>query len=214
MTAPNQPAAIDPYQPIDALRSCRTTDPAPSRSASMKQPFVATGSRPEVDSHRRPLTGASFAPFRTRSVNWRLRCREQGTWTAEVIQRVDVEELPTRLDGLFQLWVPTGAGQRHIQRILRAEKQTSPRPCQRDHTAFPFMALEMFPERPLVSQDCELCCTLQPDGAGASPRAVKRLLPVTPTMQVWEGRTPMFGLGIKLERMAPPSWPCQPCSSP
>lgn len=31
------------YQPIDALRSCRTTGPDPSRSASAKLPFVAYG---------------------------------------------------------------------------------------------------------------------------------------------------------------------------
>jgi hypothetical protein len=46
------PAGQDPYQPIDAIRSCRMTDPAPSRSASMEQPFVATGSRPGPDARR------------------------------------------------------------------------------------------------------------------------------------------------------------------
>jgi hypothetical protein len=35
--------ARDPYQPIDALRSCRTTGLDPSRSASTKLPFVAYG---------------------------------------------------------------------------------------------------------------------------------------------------------------------------
>ena len=36
-------AHLDPYQPIDALRSCRTTGPDPSRSASTKLQFVAYG---------------------------------------------------------------------------------------------------------------------------------------------------------------------------
>jgi len=38
---------IDPYQPIDALRSCRTTDPDASRSASTKLSFGAYGERPQ-----------------------------------------------------------------------------------------------------------------------------------------------------------------------
>ena len=36
----------DPYQPIDALRSCRTAGQSPSRSASTKLPFVVYGGRP------------------------------------------------------------------------------------------------------------------------------------------------------------------------
>lgn len=40
---------LDPYQPIDALRSCRTTGPHASRSAVTKLPFVACGARPEAD---------------------------------------------------------------------------------------------------------------------------------------------------------------------
>ena len=38
---------LDPYQSLDALRSCPTTGPDPSRSASTKLPFVAYGGRPE-----------------------------------------------------------------------------------------------------------------------------------------------------------------------
>ncbi len=54
-------ARVDPYQPIDALRSCRTTVPGPSRSASTKLPFVAYGGRPGADVGGRRLAGRPVA---------------------------------------------------------------------------------------------------------------------------------------------------------
>jgi hypothetical protein len=53
-------ALRDPYQPIDAPRSCRTTGPDPSRSASAKLPFVAYGGRPQSS---RPQEAAPQQPF-------------------------------------------------------------------------------------------------------------------------------------------------------
>ncbi len=45
----------DPYQSVDALRSCPTTGPAYSRFASTKPPFVAYGGRPQAGTGERPL---------------------------------------------------------------------------------------------------------------------------------------------------------------
>ena len=50
-----RPACPDPYQPIDALRSCPTTGPDFSRSASTKLPFVAYGGRPGAVAGDRPF---------------------------------------------------------------------------------------------------------------------------------------------------------------
>jgi hypothetical protein len=50
-------AVADPYQPIDALQSCRTTGSDPSRSASTELPFVAYGGWPSAVAHSGPVDG-------------------------------------------------------------------------------------------------------------------------------------------------------------
>ena len=73
--------AIDPFQPIDTLRSCRTTGPDPSRSASTKLPFVAYGGRPvpgtgggPVWSRARSRARAAGESPTMAATSWALRC--------------------------------------------------------------------------------------------------------------------------------------------